>query len=232
MHISGLLKMTLLDYPGRVACTIFTKGCNFRCPFCHNASLVNTEGAEEELDTDEVLRYLKKRAGLLDGVVVSGGEPLLQADLEDFLVSVRSMGYEIKIDTNGSQPEKLIRLAEKGLIDYAAMDIKNSPALYDRTIGLPEADLETVRASRDYLLSGRVSSEFRTTVVKGLHTAESLTEAARFIEGAEAYYLQQYTDSGNILSPAGLAAYSDSEMRQLLACVQKVIPGAALRGLG
>ena len=232
MLISGLQKMTLLDYPGLVACTVFTGGCNFRCPFCHNASLVLPEALQAaDGGTEAVLSFLKKRQGLLDGVAVTGGEPLLHADMADFLREVKALGYRVKLDTNGTFPDRLISLVEEGLVDRVAMDIKNDPALYARTAGLETMDMAAVTRSRDFLLSGAVEYEFRTTVVRGLHTRESLLAAARWIEGAKAYFLQQFRDSGELIDGSGLGAFSDDEMRGLLAAVREVLPVAELRGV-
>ena len=232
MRISGLQKMTLLDYPGLVACTVFTGGCNLRCPFCHNASLVLPERAADETDEAEVFRFLEKRQGMLDGVAVTGGEPLLHADLPDFLRRVRALGYRIKLDTNGTFPDRLRAVVEEGLVDRVAMDVKNAPLLYGKTVGLHRFDIAPVERSKDYLLEGHVEYEFRTTVVRGLHTAESLLAAARWIEGAREYYLQQYKDSGDVIRPDALGAFTDDEMRGLLEKVRTVIPAAQLRGVG
>ena len=232
MLISGLQKMTLLDYPGLVACTVFTGGCNFRCPFCHNASLVLPEELQAaDGGVEAVLSFLKKRQGLLDGVAVTGGEPLLHADMADVLREVKTLGYRVKLDTNGSFPDRLQSLVEEGLVDRVAMDIKNAPALYARTAGLETMDMAAVARSRDYLLSGAVEYEFRTTVVRGLHTRESLVEAARWIAGAQAYFLQQFKDSGALIDGSGLGAFSDDEMRALLTAVREVLPVAELRGV-
>ncbi len=231
MRISGLQKMTLLDYPGLVACTVFTGGCNLRCPFCHNASLVLPERAADDTDEAEVLRFLEKRQGMLDGVAVTGGEPLLHADLPDFLRRVRDLGYRIKLDTNGTFPDRLRAVVEEGLVDRVAMDVKNAPLLYGKTVGLHRFDLSPVERSKDFLLEGRVAYEFRTTVVRGLHTAESLLGVARWIEGAREYYLQQYKDSGDVIRPDALGAFTDDEMKELLERVRTVIPAAQLRGV-
>ena len=215
MLISGLQKLTLLDYPGHVACTVFTAGCNFRCPFCHNAPLVLPERIEGDPNGEEtVLQFLKKRQGILDGVAITGGEPLLQRDMADF-----------------SFPDRLIELVEAGLVDRVAMDIKNSPALYAKTAGVKELDLGPVERSKNYLLEGHVEYEFRTTVVKGLHTAESLREAAEWIRGAAEYYLQQFKDSGDIIDLKGLGAFSDEEMRGLAARIRPIVPAVRLRGV-
>lgn len=216
--------MTLLDYPGLVACTVFTKGCNFCCPFCHNAALL--QGNNTPLDTQEVLRYIRERSGVIDGVVISGGEPTLQDGLEDFLREIRREGLRVKIDTNGSRPDTLAYLVENRLVNYVAMDIKNAPELYPVTCGA--VDLSAVEESRDILLKGSIPYEFRTTVVKGLHTRESLMGAAHFIEGARQYFLQQYRE---VPGADGLSAFTDGEMRDLLLCVRTVIPSAELRGV-
>jgi len=232
MLISGLQKLTLLDFPGTVACTVFTGGCNFRCPFCHNASLVLPERLDGDPNGAEtVLAFLRKRQGILEGVAITGGEPLLHPDLPELLRKIRALGYRIKLDTNGSFPDALRAVVEEGLVDRVAMDIKNPPALYAKTVGLKALDISAIERSKDYLLEGSVDYEFRTTVVRGLHTAESLCEAAGWIEGAREYYLQQYKDSGDVLRPDGLSAYSDSEMRALRDQVAEVLPCVKLRGV-
>ena len=231
MLISGLQKLTLLDYPGTVACTVFTGGCNFRCPFCHNASLVLPEELNRENEEAQVLAFLKKRVGILDGVAVTGGEPLLHPDMPAFLEKVRAMGYKIKLDTNGSFPERLMEIVRAGLVDRVAMDVKNAPALYGRTVGLEGFDLGPVERSKDFLLSGAVEYEFRTTVVKGLHTEESLREAAKWIAGAKEYYLQQFKDSGNVIALDGLGAYSGPEMHALADAVRPFVPSVQVRGV-
>ncbi len=232
MRISGLQKLTLLDYPGVVACTVFTGGCNLRCPFCHNSELVLPERlASGEGNEALVLDFLRSRQGLLEGVAVTGGEPLLHGDLPDFLRELRRLGYRVKLDTNGTFPERLRAVIEEGLVDRVAMDVKNAPALYAATCGLPAVDLAAIERSKALLLEGRVDYEFRTTVVKGLHTAQSLREAARWIEGAREYYLQQFRDSGALLNAAGLAAFTNPEMHALCGAVAEVLPCVKLRGV-
>ena len=232
LRISGLQKLTLLDYPGRVACTVFTGGCNFRCPFCHNAPLVLPERLEgDENGAETVLAFLKKRQGILDGVAITGGEPLLHKDIDVFLRQVKALGYAVKLDTNGSFPERLMALVEEGLVDRVAVDIKNSPALYAKTVGVPGFDLAPVERTKNYLLSGAVEYEFRTTVVKGLHTRESLLEAARWIEGAREYYLQQFKDSGDVIAIEGLSAFTGEEMHALAEAVRPIVPTVRVRGV-
>lgn len=231
MLISGLQKLTLLDYPGRVACTVFTGGCNFRCPFCHNASLVLPEQMVQDTNEEEVLSFLKKRVGVLDGVAITGGEPLLHKDIGGFLSKVKALGYEIKLDTNGSFPELLMELVKDGLVDRVAMDVKNSPELYAYTVGLEKLDMAPIERSKEFLLSGTVDYEFRTTVVKGLHTRESLRGAAEWIKGAKEYYLQQFKDSGNVLNIAGLGAFNEKEMHALADGLRDLVPSVQVRGV-
>lgn len=231
MRISGLQKLTLLDYPGKTACTIFTGGCNFRCPFCHNAALVIPEQLESGADDSEIMDFLRKRVGILEGVAVTGGEPLLHSGMADFLKKVKELGYSVKLDTNGSFPDHLEKLIRAGLVDRVAMDIKNSPRLYGNTVGIEDFDIAPVECSKNLLLSGEIEYEFRTTVVKGIHTEESLLEAAGWIEGAKEYYLQQYKDSGNIIASDGLQAFDEKEMHALADTVSGIIPSVKVRGI-
>ena len=229
MVICGIQKLTLLDYPGKVACTIFTGGCNFRCPFCHNADLV-TGKPEVTVTGEEIFRFLRKRQGLLDGVCISGGEPLQQPDLEDFIRGVRSLGYSVKLDTNGSMPDKLESLAEKGLLDYVAMDLKNAPEHYGRTIGAETYDVGNIDRSIRFLMGGEIPYEFRTTVVREFHQKADFEEMGRWIEGADQYFLQQFMDSGHVIAP-GLHAYDEKILFQALEIVKKYVKTAQIRGL-
>ena len=230
MKIGGLQKLTLLDYPGKVACTVFTGGCNLRCPFCHNASLVVGAPGDGAIREAELSAFLKKRRGVLDGVCVTGGEPLLQPDIADFLRQVRALGYPVKLDTNGCFPDRLKEMVSQGLVDYVAMDVKSSPAGYAQAVGVPDFDGSGVRESMDFLLSGPVDYEFRTTVVKGLHTAAVLRDAAQSIRGARRYFLQKFVDSGDLIG-SGMSAFSDEEMKMLLDVVSPYVKTAALRGV-
>lgn len=231
MFISGLQKLTLLDFPGRVACTVFTGGCNFRCPFCHNAPLVLPDRLSQDSSEADVLAFLQKRQGVLDGVAITGGEPLLHKDIGAFLEKVRALGYKIKLDTNGSFPDRLIALVDAGLVDRVAMDIKNSPPLYARTADVKDMDLSAIERSKNFLLEGRVEYEFRTTVVKGLHTKESIAGAAEWIKGAKEYYLQQFKDSGDVLKLDGLSAFDENEMHVLADAAAQFVPAVQLRGV-
>ena len=226
MNVQGYQKLTLLDFPGKVACTVFTGGCNLRCPFCHNARLVRAPLAFENAE-DEVLAYLQKRRGILEGVCVTGGEPLLQEDLTDFLAKVKDMGYLIKLDTNGSLPERLASVLATGLVDYVAMDVKSSPAGLAAAVGR-EADFAPYRESIELLRASGVPHEFRTTVVKGIHTPGDLEQIAKIL-GDESYFLQRFVDSGNLLG-TGCDAFSESEMREMLSLVRQHTPRAMLRG--
>lgn len=230
MRLSGFQKLTLLDYPGTVACTVFTSGCNLRCPFCHNASLV-LPGEDAPLEASDFLDFLKKRQGILEGVAITGGEPLLHADMPAFLEQIKALGYKIKLDTNGTKPELLKHCVSAGLVDRVAMDIKNAPEQYPQTVGLPAVDMDAVTASKDFLLQGTVAYEFRTTVVKGLHTVQSIVSLAKWITGAKEYYLQQFKDSGNLLAADGLEAFGAEELHTLADAVRPYVPTVAIRGI-
>ncbi|MBQ5592166.1 MAG: anaerobic ribonucleoside-triphosphate reductase activating protein [Clostridia bacterium] len=230
MKICGFQKMTMLDYPGKVACTVFTGGCNFRCPFCHNALLV-TEVDECVLwDENEIIEYLYKRKGIIDGVCITGGEPLMQKDIAGFLRKVKETGLPVKLDTNGSYPEKLRELVKEGLIDYVAMDIKNSKEKYPATVGLEKYDISKVEESVDFLLSGAVDYEFRTTVVKEFHTAADIADITEWISGAKRYFLQGFVDSGNLIGE-NLSAYRPQEMVEICSAAQEKLPNTVLRGI-
>ena len=229
MLIHGFQKMTLLDFPGRVACTVFTAGCNFRCPFCHNAGLVTHLDAAAHVDGQEILAYLNKRKGILDGVCITGGEPTLQSDLSDFIRRVREMGYAIKLDTNGADPQALAALMREGLLDYVAMDVKNCPARYAETVGLEDLDLAPVRESVELLLHGNVDFEFRTTVTDELHTPQDIGALAAWISGAPRYFIQPFVDSGDLVG-GGMHAPSAQKLEEMLAAARKHLPCAAIRG--
>ncbi|MCB6200712.1 anaerobic ribonucleoside-triphosphate reductase activating protein [Extibacter muris] len=230
MVIQGLQKLTLLDYPGKVACTIFTAGCNFRCPFCHNASLVVDTYKNEEIKLDDIFAFLKKRMGVLDGVCVTGGEPLIQSDIEPFLRQIKEMGYAVKLDTNGSFPDKLRKLVDEKLVDYVAMDIKNSQENYGKTIGIQDYDIRNIHRSVQYLLSDAVPYEFRTTVVLEFHQRSDFESIGRWIKGAKRYYLQQFVDSGDLIRE-GLHGYDKVIMEQALEVVGRYVQTAEIRGL-
>ena len=226
MNVQGYQKLTLLDFPDRTACTIFTGGCNLRCPFCHNAGLVRTPLAEANR-TDEVLEYLQKRRGILDGVCITGGEPLLQPDLADFLRKIKDMGYAIKLDTNGSLPDRLAALLVSGLVDYVAMDVKSSPAGYAAATGT-EVDVTVYERSVQLIRHSGVPFEFRTTAVGGIHTPEDFAAIAQWL-GDVPYFIQRFVDSGQLLGE-GFHPFSIEEMEHLLTTVRTHVPSAQLRG--
>jgi pyruvate formate lyase activating enzyme len=229
--IVGLQKLTLLDYPGKVACTLFTRGCNFKCPFCHNASLVVRADEQKPYSNAEIFAFLKKRAGVLDGVAITGGEPTLVSGLYDFIKEIKSLGYAVKLDTNGTRPEVIKRLVEDKLVDYVAMDIKNHPSKYAYTVGLPDSyDLSPIIESKNYLMEGHVDFEFRTTVAKPFHTEGDFHVIAEWLQGSEKYFLQQFKDSGDIIGK-GISSYNDSEMENFLNVLLPFMPNAQLRGV-
>ena len=228
MKIKGLQKLTLLDYPGRLAATVFLGGCNFRCPFCHNASLV-VRGDDTEIGEDELFAFLESRRGKLSGVCITGGEPTLYPSLPSFIQRIRALGYSVKLDTNGTNPDMLESLVRAGLVDYVAMDVKSSIENYGRVAGIPGLDTTAIERSIDFLLSGAVDYEFRTTVVRELHTASDFYSIGRRIEGARAYFLQSFKDSGDLIED-GFSSYSGAEISALLDIVKVYIPNAQIRG--
>lgn len=230
MLIHGLQKLTLLDYPGKVACTVFTGGCNFRCPFCHNGSLVLRPEEGERIPEEELFALLKKRQGVLEGVCITGGEPTLAFGLETLMARIKDMGYLVKLDTNGTRPGALRRIIDAGLADMIAMDIKNSFEKYPETCGVPGYDTAPVRESIELIMSGGTDYEFRTTVIRELHTPEDIRAIAREIRGAKGYFLQAYRDSGDILK-GGCSRHTDAELHGLLAAAREYVPCAELRGV-
>jgi pyruvate formate lyase activating enzyme len=229
MRICGLQKLALVDYPGKLAATVFTGGCNLRCPFCHNAGLVLTPNESDNME-NEVLEYLSRRKGLLDGVCITGGEPLLMPDLGDFLGRIREMGYAIKLDTNGSYPDRLAAMIDQGLVDMVAMDIKNAPAKYALTTGVPNLDMSPIYQSADLLMRGTLPYEFRTTLVKELHDEQDMQQIGEWIHPAKAYFLQSFVDSGDIIG-SDLHAHDKETMTRLLQIAQQYVKNAALRGI-
>ena len=231
MNIQGFSKLTLLDYPGHTACTVFTGGCDLRCPFCHNSSLVLHPRENEGYTVEEVLSHLKKRKGILDGICISGGEPLLQPDLEDFLRRIRDIGdYKIKLDTNGTHPERLASIISEGLCDRVAMDIKNSPEKYAQTVAVRNFDVELVRASLSFLMLSGIDYELRTTLVRELHDADSMRGIAEFIKGAKAYYLQNFLDSDAVLY-GGLHGFDRREIEAFADIVRDSVGLVEIRGV-
>ena len=228
MVFAGFQKLTLLDYPGKVACILFTKGCNFRCPFCHNGSLVRADEIQTIADT-EILTFLKKRQGILEGVCITGGEPLLHSGLKEFIKEVKKLGYSVKLDTNGSFPDKLKALVEEGLVDYVAMDIKNSFAKYPLTCGV-ETDIDNIKESIDFLMSDSVDYEFRTTLVKELHAFDDMEEIGKSIKGAKRYFLQNFKDSGDVLEE-NMHPFEESDLEKMKNVATKYVADTTIRGI-
>ena len=228
MKIKGLQKLTLLDYPEKIACTVFTGGCNFRCPFCHNASLVYGQG--DEISEAEFFDFLEKRKAMLNGVCVTGGEPTLQPDLENFLRKIKEMEYLVKLDTNGYKPDVLKHLVKSGLVDYVAMDIKNSKEKYSFTTDIKDFDIAPICESVDFLMEDTVDYEFRTTVVREFHNERDIQDIAEWIKGAKKYFLQCFVDSGDLIGE-NFGGYDQKSMENLLKITKKIIPSAEIRGL-
>ncbi len=231
MKFHGLQKMTLLDFPGRVAATLFTGGCNFRCPFCHNAMLVTDIKAEDAIyDEKYILDFLGKRKGLLDGIAITGGEPLIHRDIPEFILKVREMGFAVKLDTNGAYPKPLREILDKKLVDYVAMDVKNSFEKYSETIGVPGFDTTPIEESMDMLMEGDVDFEFRTTITKEFHEIEDIEKIAKKIAGDTKYFLQNFVDSGNLIC-AEIHGRDEETMKKMAEVSRKYAPNTALRGI-
>ena len=234
MKIVGLQKMTLLDYPGKVACTVFLGGCNFRCPFCHNSELLDGS-AEPVMETEALLAFLKTRKGLLDGVCVTGGEPTLQKDLPALLQAIKELGFAVKLDTNGYRPDVLREVVEQGLVDYVAMDVKNCPERYAETAGVPNLEIDRIEQSLTYLLSGVVDYELRTTVVSPLHDAQAMEGIARWLEKispknkVSRMFIQPFVDRDTVIF-AGLKAPEKAEILEFQGLLQSCAQKVAVRG--
>lgn len=231
MLLKGLQKLTLLDYPQKMACTVFTGGCNFRCPFCHNASLVLGDRLAESasLPEEEFFKFLEKRKNILEGVCVSGGEPTLMPDIIPFLYKIKKMGFSVKLDSNGSRPDVLADAIAEGIIDYVAMDIKNSQESYGATVGLPDFDISPILESTELLMRGEVDFEFRTTLVKGLHSEEDIISIGKWLRGDEKYFLQTFIDSGDLISD-GFGKIDENTTKHLLTLLRAYVPNAQIRG--
>lgn len=230
MIVKGIQKTSMVDYPGLLCATIFTPGCNLRCPFCHNSGLVVGDGSDTRIEEEDLLWFLEERKGRLDALCISGGEPLLQKDLLPFIEKVKKIGYKVKLDTNGTFPAALADLLCSGMLDYVAMDVKNSPSLYGKTVGVENFDLSPILQSIELLKSGKTPYEFRTTVSRTFHTEESLREAGEMIRGADAWYLQAFKDSGAVLE-SGIVGYDENELVKLCNLLQGYAKRVELRGV-
>lgn len=230
MKIYGLQKLTLLDYPKKTACTIFTGGCNFRCPFCHNALLVTDIDNSNTYTEEEILDFLAKRKGLLDGVCITGGEPLMQNDIAEFIKKIKELGYKVKLDTNGTFPEKLAELLKNRLVDYVAMDIKNSKEKYAETAGIKNINLSDIEKSINLLKSSDIDYEFRTTVVKEFHTEADIEKIAEWIRGAKGYFLQNFEDSGNLIGE-NMSPVEKDTLDKMKICAKVFVQNTQIRGV-
>lgn len=230
MHIHGFNKSTLLDYPKHLAATVFIGGCNMRCPFCHNASLVLRPHSQPIISQEEILAYLNKRKNILEGVCITGGEPTLYSDLPLFINKIKDLGLKVKLDTNGTHPNMIKELVNNKLIDYVAMDIKNSKEKYKSTIGDKEISIEKIEESVSFLLTGVIDYEFRTTIANELHTEYDMVSIGHWIEGAKAYYLQSYKDSGDVISPH-FTSPSKEILQKYVGLLSSYVEYISLRGI-
>ncbi len=232
LKIGGLMKTSLVDYPGKICATVFTSGCSYKCPFCHNRDLVYIPENYAFIDVDEILEFLKKRKNILDGVCISGGEPLLQKQLIPFLREIKSIGYDIKLDVTGNFLDRLKDIVELGLVDYIAMDVKNTKEKYAMSVGMDQEHftVDEIDECMNYIKQCGVPYEFRTTIVEELHTVEDIVSIAKWIKECDAWYLQQFSDSGNCIHE-GFHAYGRDVMNQMLEEARKIIPCVELRGV-
>lgn len=234
MKIHGISGLSLLDYPGHMACTVFTGHCNFRCPFCHNAGLVLNPDSEPLIPEEEIFELLEKRRGKLEGVAITGGEPTLNKDLEEFCGKIKERGFAVKLDTNGSCPDVIKKLCEAGKIDYIAMDIKACPENYAKAAGMQSFDMEPIFESVDYIMKtgeeGKIGYEFRTTVVGGIHTENDFIKIGKWLKGAKAYFLQSYRTTGNRINDTGLYTFDLKTMEHYRSLLLPTIPNTSLRG--
>lgn len=234
MNITGLQKMTLLDFPGKVACTVFLQGCNFRCPFCHNSDLLGPS-SQQHISQEALLDFLKKRKGLLDGVCITGGEPTLQPDLKNLIAEIKALGFAVKLDTNGARPDVLKELVEENLLDYVAMDIKNCPRRYAETAGLPKFPLEKVEESIRFLMTGSLPFEFRTTVVEEFHDEAAIIEIAQWLAALgpgkklDHYFLQPFADRDSVLQ-TGLHTPNPTALQRFSQLLKPIAKNVCIRG--
>ncbi|MBE6152335.1 MAG: anaerobic ribonucleoside-triphosphate reductase activating protein [Firmicutes bacterium] len=230
MVISGFQKLTLVDYPEHIACLVFTQGCNLRCPFCHNKDLVCSMNNTNQIDEDVIFRYLDKRKGLIDGVCVSGGEPLLQKDIISFIKKIKEKGYKVKLDTNGTKPLVLKRLLDENLVDYVAMDVKNSFEGYDKVAGIENVCVDNIKLSIELLKDSKINYEFRTTVVKELHNFDNISKICKYLGKNVKYYLQNYRDCETVLVK-GFHSFSKEEIIEIKNKLIKDYPNISIRGI-
>ncbi|NLP16191.1 MAG: anaerobic ribonucleoside-triphosphate reductase activating protein [Clostridiales bacterium] len=230
MQIHGFIKSTLLDYPKHLAATVFVGGCNMRCPFCHNASLVLRPHTQPIISEDDIMSYLNTRKNILEGVCITGGEPTLYPDLSLFIEQIKELGLKVKLDTNGTNPSLMYELINKKLIDYVSMDIKNSKDKYKSTAGNKDISMDKIEESVSLLISNVIDYEFRTTIVNELHTEQDMKSIGLWIKGAKAYYLQAYSDSGDVISP-GFTSPSKETLIQYKELLSPYVDYVGIRGV-
>ena len=229
MKISGFTKLTLLDYPQKLACILFTQGCNYNCPFCQNSGLISCH-KDQLIDLDEIFAYLKKRQNILQGVVISGGEPTIQPDLIDFVKKVKELGYLVKLDTNGSNPSVIKYLIDNKLVDYIAMDIKNIFDEYIGIVNLRKVNVDKIKESINIIKSSSVEHEFRTTIMQNYHDVDKLTKICKFLGKDEKYYLQNFEDSEMVIDKS-LRAFSNDILVEMQNILRKNFPNVSVRGI-
>lgn len=230
LNISGFQKLTLTDFPEKVACIIFTQGCNFKCPFCQNSDLLDISKDSKEFTEDDIFKYLIKRKNILDGVVITGGEPLMQPDLKDFIKKIKDLKLQVKLDTNGSSPDKLEKLIKENLLDYIAMDIKNDNENYQKTVGIRDINLNNIYKSIDIIKNSNIKHEFRTTIAKELHTYDNIYNICKIIGNNEIYYLQNFEDSQGVINH-NLHSFSKEELKEIEEKLIEKYPNVKIRGL-
>lgn len=227
MNIAGVQKVTLLDYPGKVACEIFTQGCNFECPFCQNSSLIPITNTGE-FSEEEIFEYLNLRKNILDGVVITGGEPTVQKDLKAFIKKIKDLGLLVKLDTNGGNPKVLQELIDEKLVDYVAMDIKNIFNKYNITAG-KKINLDNIKKSIEILKASKIDYEFRTTIIKEMHSLDDIVSICKLVGNAK-YYLQNFEDSENVIDHS-LHGFSREELLFIDKYLKDVFPNVEIRAL-
>ena len=229
MQLFGMEKLSLVDYDGLVASTIFTGACNFKCGFCHNSPLVTGLSSLAPMSENTVLDYFRTRKNILEGVCISGGEPTLNKDLPEFVEKIKKLGLKVKIDTNGTNPDMIKLLYENGLADYFAMDVKNSPDAYSEIIGVKNFDITPVNKSVEYLMANVPDYEFRTTLIGKYHKEENILGIANWIKGAKKYFLQKFRESENCII-GGLDGVDKQTAERYISILRSYIPNTNLRG--
>ena len=229
MNISGFTKLTLIDYPKKLSCIIFTQGCNYNCAFCQNSGLIKCS-KKDLIDHEEIFKYLQKRKNILEGVVISGGEPTIQPDLVDFIKKIKDMGFMVKLDTNGSNPDVIEKLIKERLIDYVAMDVKNIFDEYDPIVNLKKVNVNNIKKSIEIIKNSGIDHEFRTTIMKNYHDIDKLTKICEYLGKNEKYYLQNFEDSEMVLDKT-LISFTREMLENIQVLLRKNFPNVSVRGI-